>query len=143
MTEEFSREFEKLLKQEAFVPATFLTVAALDVIPTPADIGYFKTEEWLLRNKDRLADKYYLYKALNYYGWDVAWYVSLFSATYFLGKDVPSRLKIGLGAISGGAIAYLLWKQSQKDEKGNIKASTITSMLDDTLRLFQMPEVKR
>jgi hypothetical protein len=90
------------------IPSTFLAIAVLDAIPTPTDIGYFYAERWL---QDKQTDpNYWLYKTLNYYGWDVLWYTSLFGITYFTGRTVSDKVKVGVGVISLGAITYLLWK---------------------------------
>lgn len=115
---DFFSQLKKMQKQEgseALVPATFLVIAALDAIPHPGDIGYFYTEKWLLENKSKMpANKWWAYKALNYYGWDVAWYIALFGLTYYGGKNVNQKIKLGIGAVSAGLLAHFIFKQSQK-----------------------------
>lgn len=77
----------------------------LDAVPIPTDAGYFATQKWLSENKDKLTDRqFWFYQYLNYYGWDVAWYLSLFAVTYFTGKTVGQKAMIGLSVISLGAI---------------------------------------
>jgi len=97
------------------IPSTFLAIAVLDAIPTPTDIGYFYMERWLQDQQDN--PNYWLYKTVNYYGWDVLWYVTLFGATYATGKTISDKLKVGVGVISLGAIAYLLWKYTTQPKE--------------------------
>ena len=94
------------------IPSTFLAIAVLDAIPTPTDIGYFYTERWLQNQQDN--PNYWLYKTVNYYGWDVLWYTTLFGVTYATGRTVSDKLKVGIGLVSLGAIAYMLWKYTSK-----------------------------
>ena len=111
--------FEKLEKigskkeSGVLVPAAFLAIAVLDVIPTPTDIGYFYVEKYLDDHPE--TPNYWIYKTVNYYGWDVLWYLTLFGVTYAGGKNVSDKVKAGVGVVSLGAITYLLWKFSQKD----------------------------
>jgi len=107
----FIESLEKIGRRKesgALVPAAFLAIAALDAIPTPTDIGYFYTEQWLKQNPN--VPNYWIYKTANYYGWDILWYLTLFGVTYALGKTISDKVKVGVGIVSAGAIAYLLWK---------------------------------
>ena len=107
------KEVKKTFKQEsskAIIPAAFLAFAFLDVIPTPTDIGYFYVEKYLKDHPD--IPNYWVYQALNYYGWDVLWYLSLFGITYFAGKTVWNKVGLGVGVVSAGALAWLLWRLS-------------------------------
>jgi hypothetical protein len=109
----FLEQISKLGKSKesgVIVPATFLAIAVLDVIPTPTDIGYFYTEKWLQQNQNN--PNYWIYKTVNYYGWDVLWYVTLFGVTYLSGKTISDKMKAGVGVVSLGAITYMLWKFS-------------------------------
>jgi len=118
----FIDQLVSLSKQKSssvIIPTTFLAIAALDAIPTPTDIGYFYTERWLQTQQDN--PNYWLYKTANYYGWDIVWYITLFGVTYTTGKTVSDKLKVGIGVISLGAIAYLLWKYSKPVEFDGIK----------------------
>jgi hypothetical protein len=100
---------------KALVPATFLAFGLLDAVPIPTDIGFFYTEKWLQDNRDKLSPrKFWLLQYFNYYGWDVAWYLSLFLITYYGGEDVEDKLKIGAALISSGAIVTMLWNFSQQ-----------------------------
>lgn len=98
----------KQKSSSVLIPSTFLAIAVLDAIPTPTDIGYFYTERWLQGKENE--QNYWLYKTLNYYGWDVLWYTTLFGITYTTGRTVSDKVKVGVGVISLGAIASLLWK---------------------------------
>jgi hypothetical protein len=97
------------------VPSAFLALAVLDAIPMPTDIGYFYTERWLQGKENE--PNYWLYKTLNYYGWDVVWYVTLFGVTYATGKTTIDKLTIGAGLVSIGAITYLLWSYTTKPKE--------------------------
>lgn len=111
----FFEQLAKIGKQKesgAIVPATFLAIAALDAIPTPTDIGYFYVEQWLHQNPN--IDNYWVYKTMNYYGWDILWYTTLFGVTYLSGKTVSDKVKIGIGIVSMGAIIYMLWNYKTK-----------------------------
>jgi len=111
----FFEQLAKIGKQKesgVIVPATFLAIAALDAIPTPMDIGYFYTEQWLKQNPN--INNYWVYKTANYYGWDILWYTMLFGATYLSGKTVSDKVKIGIGIVSAGAIIYMMWNFGTK-----------------------------
>lgn len=101
-------DISKRKSSSVLIPSTFLAIAVLDAIPTPTDIGYFYTERWLQGKENE--QNYWIYKTLNYYGWDVLWYTTLFGVTYTTGRTVSDKVKVGVGVISLGAIAYLLWK---------------------------------
>ena len=95
----------------SLVPATFLAVGILDLIPVPTDVGYFYVQRWLNANSDRLsATKRWAIQSANYYLWDTAWYLSLFALTYFGGKSVRQKALIGIGAVTTGLLATLVWK---------------------------------
>lgn len=87
------------------IPASFLVVAVLDALPVPTDAGYFYVQKWLDDHRDDLSDRaFWFYTLVNYYGWDVAWYLSGFAVTYFFGKTLTQKALIAVGLISGGAI---------------------------------------
>jgi hypothetical protein len=95
----------------ALVPAAFLAFAVLDAIPTPTDAGYFATEKWLSDHQHEIpANRFWLYQAANYYGWDVLWYTTLFGVTYYGGETAWDKLKIGTGVVATGAVASLLYR---------------------------------
>lgn len=108
------RDMKELMRQEqgaTLVPAAFLLFGLLDAVPIPTDMGYFYVQKWLDEHRDELTDRnFWFYQYLNYYGWDVAWYLALFAATYFGGKTIGQKAGIGLGVISLGAIGVELWK---------------------------------
>lgn len=110
-------------KEEAkvIIPAAFLAFAALDAVPIPTDIGYFYAEKYLEDHKAAFKH-YWGLKALNYYGWDVLWYLTLFGLTYKLGKTALDKVKIGAGIIGTGAIIALLWKFTEKHQQTTIEA---------------------
>ena len=97
---------------EVLIPTTFLAIALLDAIPTPTDIGYFYTDKYLDDHKDK---NYWGLKAINYYGWDIMWYLALFGLTYKVGKTALDKIKVGAAVISTGAIISLLWRFAQKN----------------------------
>lgn len=102
---------------KALVPATFLAFGLLDAVPIPTDIGYFYTEKWLQDNKDKLSPStFWLIEYFNYYGWDVAWYLSLFLITYYGGVTSTDKLHIGLWLVSTGVISTLLWRFTLQDQ---------------------------
>ena len=110
-----------VLKQEQaanLVPAAFLVFGILDAVPIPTDAGYFAVQNWLNKNKEHLSSRqFWFYQALNYYSWDVAWYMSLFLATYFGGKTVGQKATIGIAIISFGAIVAEILSFSGHDPK--------------------------
>jgi hypothetical protein len=91
------RELAASRQGASLVPAALLGVAVLDAIPTPTDIGYFWGEA-----------------ALNYYGWDVAWYLTLFGATSAAGQTFAERVRVGGGVIAAGAIASMLYRYTHE-----------------------------
>jgi hypothetical protein len=97
-----------ILKQEqaaSLIPAAFLAFGLLDAVPIPTDAGYFWGQKWLDDHRDQLSEhKFWILSYLNYYGWDVAWYMGLFALTYFTGRTVGQKAMIGLGVVSLGAI---------------------------------------
>ena len=98
----------------SLIPAALLGVAVLDAIPTPTDIGYFWGEAALKRREDELSPRaYWMLQALNYYGWDVAWYLSLFGLTATAGPTFADRVGVGGGVIAAGAIASMLYRYAQ------------------------------
>jgi len=101
---------------KVLVPTTFLAIAVLDAIPTPADVGYFYTEKYLEDHKDAIKH-YWGAKALNYYGWDILWYLTLFGLTYKVGQTALDKIKVGAAVISTGAIISLLWRFTQKQQQ--------------------------
>jgi hypothetical protein len=87
------------------IPAAFLAFGILDAVPIPTDAGYFAVQRWLDTHRDELSEKkFWWYTYLNYYGWDVSWYLMLFGATYFMGKTVGQKAGIGIAIVSFGAI---------------------------------------
>jgi hypothetical protein len=95
----------------SLIPAAFLAIAILDAIPTPTDVGYFYSEKWLVENRRRLSPlRFWALKTANYYGWDITWYLFLFSVTRYLGKSVEHQTTLGLGLVSTGAIAAVIWR---------------------------------
>jgi hypothetical protein len=108
------KDVKRLFREEAsasLVPATFLVFGALDLVPVPTDIGYVYTTKWLDQNRARLSDrKFWALQLVNYFGWDAAWYLSLFLVTYFSGKNANQKLLLGVGLISSGAIATIVWR---------------------------------
>jgi len=117
-----SRDVKQALKSEhgaSLVPAAFLAFAVLDAIPTPTDVGYFYSEKWLDERKAQMSPgKFWTLKYVNYYGWDVLWYLSLFAVTYWGGKNVQQKLKLGAWVMGTGAVATVLWKFGHPEMKG-------------------------
>lgn len=107
-------DVKRVVKQDhasSLIPATFLVVGLLDLIPIPTDAGYFYVQRWLECNRSRLTKKQlWMAQYANYYGWDATWYLSLFALTYFGGNSMRKKLYIGGAAISIGALATLFWK---------------------------------
>jgi hypothetical protein len=107
-------DVHRLIVQEgnaSLIPAGFIAVGILDLIPIPTDIGYFYVQHWLEQNQDKLTvGQRRLVKWANYYGWDFTWYTSVGLFTYYAGKNVREKLILGVGAITAGALATLLWK---------------------------------
>ena len=109
------RELAASRQGASLVPAALLGVAVLDAIPTPTDIGYFWGEAALKRNSDRLSPRsYWALQALNYYGWDVAWYLTLFGVTSAAGQTFAERVRVGGGVIAAGAIASMLYRYTHE-----------------------------
>lgn len=110
-----------VFKQERaanLIPAAFLAFGLLDAVPIPTDAGFFAVQNWLVKNKEQLSNReFWFYQYLNYYGWDVAWYMSLFAATYFGGKTVGQKATIGIALISIGAIVAEILAFSGHDPK--------------------------
>ncbi len=108
------KDVKRVFREEAsasLVPATFLVFGALDLVPVPTDIGYLYVTKWLDANRTRLSDrKFWAVQLANYFGWDAAWYLSLFLVTYFSGKNANQKVLLALGLISSGAIATLVWR---------------------------------
>lgn len=104
------RDVRRALNEESgrsIVPAAFLAFAVLDMIPTPTDIGYFRTQQWLAEHGHELTPgQRRAAEVANYYGWDVLWYLSLFGITYTWGTDAWHQLKLGAAVVgTGGVIA--------------------------------------
>src|SRR6266511_2548845 len=97
------KDVKRLFREEAsasLVPATFLVFGALDLVPVPTDIGYVYMEKWLDANRSRLTDrKFWALQLVNYFGWDAAWYLSLFVVTYFTGRNASQKLILATGLI--------------------------------------------
>lgn len=112
------KDVKEIFKQEQsanLIPAAFLVFGLLDAVPIPTDAGYFATQRWLQINKDRLTSReFWFYQYVNYYGWDVSWYLALFMVTYFTGKTVGQKAVIGLSVISLGAIVAEIMKFSHE-----------------------------
>jgi len=100
----------------SLVPAAFLGIAVLDAIPTPTDIGFFWGENWLKEKGSTLSPRaYWAAQVANYYGWDVAWYTSLFAATSLGGTTFRQRAQVGASVVGLGALTALLWRYSHPD----------------------------
>lgn len=98
----------------SLVPAAFLGMAVFDAIPTPTDAGFFWGENWLKENGKTLSPRtYWAAQIANYYGWDIAWYTTLFTATTFGGTTFAERARVGAGIAGTGALASLLWKYTR------------------------------
>jgi len=121
------KDVKRLLREEAsasLVPATFLVFGLLDLVPVPTDIGYVYTEKWLDEHRSQLSDrKFWALQLVNYFGWDAAWYLSLFLVTYFSGRNANQKLLLGAGLISAGALATVLWR-SATDHRHRLPAGS-------------------
>lgn len=108
------KDVRRLFAAEAgasLVPATFLVFGALDLVPVPTDVGYFYVTKWLDEHRSELSErKFWALQLANYFGWDAAWYLSLFAVTYFSGKNANQKLLLGAGLITTGAIATIVWR---------------------------------
>lgn len=99
------RDVFKHERAASLVPAGFLLVALADALPVPTDAGYFYVQKWLEDHKAELSDReFWAFETLNYFGWDFAWYMSGFAATYVFGKTLTQKGLIALAIISGGVI---------------------------------------
>ena len=91
-----------------------------DIIPTPADVVYFKFQQ---KQKEKLNSgeitpkQYWTREALAYYGLNPLWWGAVLSASYFIGKDYTQRRNIFLTLLAGGMVFGAL--------KSNIKKDTI------------------
>lgn len=124
------KEILRLEQGATAVPAAFLLFGVLDAVPIPTDVGYFYTQKWLDAHRDSLSDhKFWFYQYLNYYGWDVAWYMALFMVTYFTGKTVGQKLLTALTVVSIGSIGVEIWKfgsdAKEKSTRRKVNPSTM------------------
>lgn len=118
------KEFKKELKKmwdtegsESIVPATFLAIAIADCIPHLGDVMYFYSDKWLVDNKPKLKPQAYsVMKTINYYGWDVAWYLSLFAVSFYGGKNIREKFKLVAAVMGAGFIAHYIWKSHMKNK---------------------------
>lgn len=110
----FLAELNKVTKHEhaaALVPASFLLLAVADAIPVPTDAGYFYVQRWLDDHRDELSDRsFWTYQFLNYFSWDVAWYLSAAAVTFFVGDTFTQKVSIGLGIVTVGAIVAVVMR---------------------------------
>lgn len=118
-TPRFITDVQKLASQEegaSLVPAAFLGIAILDAIPTPTDIGFFWGENYLKKHGAKLKPRvYWASQVINYYGWDVAWYTTLFAATSLGGTTFRQRFQVGATVVGAGALIALLWRYANPD----------------------------
>ena len=103
----------------AIVYAGAIGLLLSDVIPTPADGVYF----WLMKkerdkyiNKQITAKQYWTREAIAYYGLNPIWWGLVLGALYYTKGDYTNKLKVGLGIISAGAVARVLYQNIKEDE---------------------------
>lgn len=103
----------------AIVYAGAIGLLLSDVIPTPADGVYF----WLMKKerdkydkKEITAKQYWTREAMAYYGLNPIWWGIVLGALYYTKGDYTNKLKVGLGLISAGAVAGVLYKNIKEDE---------------------------
>jgi len=103
----------------AIVYAGAIGLLLSDVIPTPADGVYFwlmKKERDKFNNKEITAKQYWTREAIAYYGLNPIWWGIVLGALYYTKGDYTNKLKVGLGLISAGAVAGVLYKNIKEDE---------------------------
>ena len=103
----------------AIVYAGALGLLLSDVIPTPADGVYFwlmKKERDKYNNKEITAKQYWTREALAYYGLNPLWWALVLGALYYTKGDYTNKLKVGVGIISAGAVAGVLYQNIKQDE---------------------------
>lgn len=103
----------------AIVYAGAIGLLLSDVIPTPADGVYF----WLMKKerdkyikKQITAKQYWTREAIAYYGLNPIWWGLVLGALYYTKGDYTNKLKVGLGIISAGAVAGVLYQNIKEDE---------------------------
>ena len=103
----------------AIVYAGAIGLLLSDVIPTPADGVYF----WLMKKerdkydkKEITAKQYWTRKAMAYYGLNPIWWGIVLGVLYYTKGDYTNKLKVGVGLISAGAVAGVLYKNIKEDE---------------------------
>jgi uncharacterized membrane protein YkvI len=100
--------------------AVTLGLLLSDLIPTPGDAIYFyrqRINKQKLEQKQITPKKYWTVDALNYYGINATWWLSVMAATHFIGKDYHQKRNILLGLIGSGIVIGVLAKNIQKDEQ--------------------------
>jgi hypothetical protein len=105
----------------AIIYAGALGLIASDIIPTPADSLYFslmQKEKRKLENKEITPKQYWTREALLYYGLNPIWWTIVLGAIYITKGDYTTKLKVGLGVISGGVVFGVLNSNIKKDELG-------------------------
>lgn len=103
----------------AIVYAGALGLLLSDVIPTPADGVYFwlmKKERDKFNNKEITAKQYWTREAFAYYGLNPLWWALVLVALYYTKGDYTNKLKVGVGLISAGAVAGVLYQNIKQDE---------------------------
>jgi hypothetical protein len=103
----------------AIVYAGAIGLLLSDVIPTPADGVYF----WLMKKerdkydkKEITAKQYWTREAMAYYGLNPIWWGIVLGVLYYTKGDYTNKLKVGVGLISAGAVAGVLYKNIKEDE---------------------------
>lgn len=103
----------------AIVYAGAIGLLLSDVIPTPADGVYF----WLMKKqrdkfnkKEITAKQFWSREAMAYYGLNPIWWGLVLGALYYTKGDYTNKLKVGIGLISAGAVAGVLYKNVKEDE---------------------------
>lgn len=100
--------------------AVGLTAILTDTIPTPADYFVFLSQQ---KNKERLekgeitGKQYWLRSAEAYYLYNPLWWILVTGAVFLIGKDFNSKVYVGVGLISAGAVAGVITGNIKKEDQ--------------------------
>lgn len=89
-----------------------------DVLPTPADYAYFKIEKSLrdkFKNSEITAKQYWTREMLAYYTLNPIWCALLMGITLSVKGDLKTKIAVGAGLVSIGAIVGLMSSDIRKE----------------------------
>lgn len=101
--------------------AVGITAIVTDILPTPADYFVFKADQKnkkLLEQKNITPKEYWARTAEWYYLANPIYWTAVTLILFNLKKDFDTKVKIGLGIVSIGAVLSILNTNIKKDETG-------------------------